>query len=123
MVGHSFGGSLSLLMAEHEPTLRAVVDFAGGAASWDGSPQLRERLLAAVDATKVPVFFVSAANDYSVAPTRTLGEEMARLRKACRVRVYPPVGDSAEDGHRFVYSSVADWEPDVFEFLGEQLGR
>ena len=31
LVGHSFGGSLTLLMAEREPNLRAVVIFSGGA--------------------------------------------------------------------------------------------
>jgi hypothetical protein len=33
----------------------------------------------------------------------------------------PPVGETADDGHRFVYLSVATWEPDVFAFLDERL--
>jgi hypothetical protein len=32
--------------------------------SWDASPSLRARLLAAVAATTVPIFFIHAANDY-----------------------------------------------------------
>ena len=44
VVGHSFGGSLSLLVAERDSSLRAVVSFAGAAGSWEGSPDLRARL-------------------------------------------------------------------------------
>jgi dienelactone hydrolase len=60
VAGHSFGGSLTLLMAEREPGLRAAVDFAGAAGRWEGSPPLQARLLAAVGAAKVPVFFIHA---------------------------------------------------------------
>jgi dienelactone hydrolase len=38
LVGHSFGGSLSLLLAEREPDLRAVVVFSCAGYSWDLSP-------------------------------------------------------------------------------------
>jgi dienelactone hydrolase len=45
MAGHSFGGSLSLILAERDAALRAVVLFGAAAASWEPSPGLRERLL------------------------------------------------------------------------------
>ena len=48
VVGHSFGGQLTLLAAEHDRSLRAAVTFGAAAASWEGSPELRERLLTAV---------------------------------------------------------------------------
>jgi carboxymethylenebutenolidase len=48
LVGHSFGGSLTLLMAEREPNLRAVVVFSATGYSFDRSPELRARLLAAM---------------------------------------------------------------------------
>lgn len=121
VAGHSFGGSLTLLMAERDAGLGAAVVFAGAAGSWEGSPPLQARLLAAVGATKVPVFFVYAANDYSVAPAHRLGDEMERLNRVHRVKIYPPVGETADDGHRFVYLGVATWEPDVFAFLDEHL--
>src|SRR5262249_21899986 len=44
LVGHSFGGSLTVLMAEREPSLRAAVIFSGTGYSWDRSPDLRTRL-------------------------------------------------------------------------------
>ncbi len=123
VVGHSFGGSLTLLIAERDPTLRAAVDFGGAAGSWESSPPLRERLFAAVDASKVPTFFIHAANDYSIAPGQELGKEMERLHKPHRVKIYPAAGLTADDGHRFVYLNVATWEPDVFAFLEEYMRR
>jgi dienelactone hydrolase len=121
VVGHSFGGSLTLLVAERDPTLRAAVDFGGAAGSWDGSAPLRKRLIAAVGASKVPTFFIHAANDYSISPGLELGKEMERLRKPHRVKIYPAAGTSADDGHRFVYLSVGTWEADVFDFLSEYM--
>jgi dienelactone hydrolase len=43
-IGHSFGGSLTVLLAEREPNLRAVVIFSGAGYSFDRSPELRARL-------------------------------------------------------------------------------
>jgi dienelactone hydrolase len=56
-VGHSFGGSLTVLLAEREPNLRAVVVFSGAGYSFDHSPELRARLLAAIDHVAAPKFF------------------------------------------------------------------
>ncbi|HWJ24817.1 MAG TPA: dienelactone hydrolase family protein [Gemmatimonadaceae bacterium] len=121
VVGHSFGGSLTLLMAERDSTLRAAVVFAGAARSWPRSPALRGRLLAAAAHTSVPVFYVFAANDYSIAPARELSAEMARRGKPHRLMIYPPVGHTAAEGHGFVHLRIATWEPDVFAFLDEHV--
>ena len=118
-VGHSFGGSLTLLMAERDPMLRTVVVFSGAGGSWSGSPPLQARLRNAVGSIRVPVFFIHAANDYSTAPGRELGDEMARLHKPYRVKIYPPVGATADDGHRFVVLGTPTWESEVFAFLDE----
>ena len=48
VAGHSFGASLTLLMAERDSALRAAIAFSGLTASWERSPQLRARLIAAV---------------------------------------------------------------------------
>lgn len=123
VAGVSFGGSLTLLLAERDSTLRAAVAFATAGYSWEHSPQLRARLRAAVGRTPAPVFFIHAANDYSVEPGKALGAEMARLGKPHRVKIYPPVGRTAEEGHDFVDLGVATWEPDVFAFLDEHMRR
>lgn len=121
LAGHSFGASLTLLIAERDSALRAAVAFSGSAASWEYSPPLRARLLAAVGRTTVPIFFSMAANDYSVAPAKALSAEMERLGKPHRVKIYPPVGKTADDGHAFVFLRVGAWEPDVFAFLEEHM--
>src|SRR5206468_10378979 len=52
IVGNSFGGQLTLLAAGRDNSVRAGVTFAAAADSWERSPELRERLLAAVDDAK-----------------------------------------------------------------------
>jgi len=123
VVGHSFGGSLALLLAERDSTLRAAVVFSPAGYSWDRSQRLRERLLAAVDHVAMPVFFIHAAIDYSVNSGRDLAAEMTRLGKHGRVKIYPPVGRTPDDGHDFVHTMIPEWEPDVFAFLDEFVKR
>jgi dienelactone hydrolase len=121
VAGVSFGGSLTVLVAERDSALRAAVVFAATGYSWERSPPLRARLLAAVDRTAVPVFFLHAANDYSILPGKALGAEMARLGKPHRVKIYPAVGRTADEGHDFVDLRVTTWEPDVFAFLDPRM--
>jgi carboxymethylenebutenolidase len=123
LIGHSFGGSLTLLMAEREPNLRAVVVFSGAGYSWDRSTQLRARLLNAVARIGIPIFFIHAANDYSVAPGKELDARLQQLGKPHLLKIYPPIGQTADDGHAFPFLGVSIWEPDVFVFLNEHLHR
>ena len=123
IVGHSFGGSLSVLMTEREPTLRAAVVFSAAGYSWDRSPELRERLLDAARRTAVPLFFLHAENDYTTNSGKSLDAELAKLGKPHQVKIYPPVGRTPDDGHDFPLNSVATWEPDVFAFLDRYVRR
>ena len=121
IAGHSFGGALTLLLAERDKSLAAAVDFGGAAGSWDHSPALRARLLEAVAAMTVPVLIIHAENDYAVTPGKALAAELARLGKPHRLKIYPPLGKSSSDGHNLVDLGVATWERDVFAFLDEHL--
>lgn len=123
VIGHSFGGSLALLVAERDRSLRAAVSFAGAAGSWEESTDLRERLIAAVGRLSAPVLFVYAANDFSVAPGRVLAAEMKRRSKAHRLALFPAFGKNVDEAHWFVYLGVASWEHDVFVFLDKHLKR
>jgi dienelactone hydrolase len=123
IVGHSFGGFLTLLQAEREPALRAVVVFSGAGYSWDRSPALRTRLLDAVAHIHAPVFFIHAANDYSVNSGKVLDARLEQLGKAHRLKLYPPIGSTPEDGHSFLLLGPSTWEPDVFAFLDAHMGR
>ena len=122
LVGHSFGGSLTVLLAEREPTLRAVVVFSGAGYSFDRSPALRERLLTAIDRIAAPVFFIHAENDYSLSG-EVLDARRERIGKPHRLKIYPPIGQTADDGHDFLHLGVNIWEPDVFAFLDENMRK
>jgi carboxymethylenebutenolidase len=121
VIGHSFGGSLALLLAEHDSGLKAVVDFAAAAYSWNRSPQLRARLTEAVTHIKSPVLFIHAKNDYSTAPADSLGALMDRLKKEHSVKIYPPFGNTSDVGHNFIFFGMQMWERVVLQFLDESL--
>lgn len=122
VVGHSLGGSLTLLLAARDSSLRAAVDFSGAAFSWSRSPELRTRLLAAVRATTVPILFIHPANDYGVEPGPVLSAEMTRLGKRSRLTMYPAYGTTTREGHNFLFLAPQVWERDVFAFLDEFVG-
>ena len=119
VAGHSFGGSLTLLIAARDTTLRTAVAFAPAAFSWGESPELRARLNAAVDRTAAPVMFIHARNDYSTESGKALAAEMKRLGKQSVLEIYPAVGTTAREGHNLIYRNVSAWERDVFRFLDQ----
>ena len=121
MVGHSFGGQLTLLAAERDSSVRAAITFGAAAASWKNSSEVRECLLAAVRKTNSPIMLVHAANDYSTVPGKIMAEELEKLGRPHLLKIYPPVGKTPDDGHNFVYTTVGRWENDVFKFLDQQL--
>ena len=123
VVGYSFGGQLALLVVEHDANVRASVVFGAAAGSWDSSPRLRNRLLTAVRRTTAPVFFIHAANDYSVSPGQALDAEMARAGRTHALKLYPPVGSTPREGHDFIHQRIPSWEPDVFAFLDRYVRR
>ena len=123
LVGHSFGGSLTVLLAEREPNLRAVVVFSGAGYSFDRSPALRGRLLTAIDRIAAPVFFIHAQNDYSLSSGKVLDARREHLGKPHRLKIYPPIGQTVDDGHDFLHLGVKIWEPEVFAFLDENMRK
>jgi carboxymethylenebutenolidase len=123
VAGHSFGGSLTLILTERDHAIAAAVDFAGAAGTWERSPQLRRRLLATIPRLTAPVFIAHAANDYSVAPGKALAAELERRDKPYRLEIYRAFGATSFEGHNIVYLSVPTWESAVFAFLDERMRR
>jgi len=121
IVGHSFGGLLTLLSGDHDSTIRAEVAFAAGANSWRASQELRERTLAAVRKTAAPVMLVYAANDYDTTPGKDISTELDRLHKSHLLKIYPAIGTTPDDGHSLLYLGISEWEPDVFQFLDDNV--
>lgn len=123
VVGHSFGGSLALLMAARDTAIKAIVNFAGAAGSWDNNLLLRDTLIAAANQLTCPVLFVFASNDYSVEPGRVLASVLERQGKVHQLRIFPPSGETAAEGHNFVYAAVDKWDSVVFPFLDQYMKR
>jgi dienelactone hydrolase len=117
ITGHSFGGSLALLVAEHYPNLKAVVIFSPGGFSWDHSFQLRTRLITAVKNISAPVMFIHAQNDYSINPGYALDSVMNQLKKPHVLKIYPKFGNSANEGHNLIFGNIDIWKESVFKFL------
>ena len=123
LAGHSFGGQLTLLAAENDKTVRAAVTFAAAAGSWDGSPELRERLTTAIHNTNAAIMLTHAENDFDTTAGKTLAAELERLHKPYVLKIYPTVGLTKEDGHGMLYENIPAWESDVFEFLDHYVKR
>jgi carboxymethylenebutenolidase len=118
VAGCSYGGIETLLASERDLPVRAAVDFAGAAESWAGNPILQARLVAAADHAHVPIFFLQAMNDYNIAPSVALSEEMGKIGKPYRVKIYPPYGTTVDDGHGGFCTNAPDvWGADVLAFL------
>jgi len=117
VAGHSFGGQLTLLEASHDSAVAAAVTFGAAAGSWEGSPELRNLLLKSLHTLAMPVMMIQAANDYSLAPSTAMDEELSRLSKRHVRKIYPAFGQTQGEGHNFLYYDVARWEQDVFAFL------
>ena len=121
VAGNSFGGQLALLAAERDKTVRAAVTFAAAAGSWERSPELRERLISAIRKTTAAIMLTHAENDFDTTAGSALAAELKRLHKPHVLKIYPPVGLTADDGHNNLYENIPAWEADVFEFLDQHL--
>ena len=121
IVGHSFGGMLTLLSGDHDNTIRAEVAFAAGANFWHASQELRDRTFAAVGKTTAPIMLLYAANDFDTTPGKDISAELDRLHKSHLLKIYPAIGKISDDGHNLLYLGIPEWEPDVLQFLDDNL--
>jgi carboxymethylenebutenolidase len=122
VAGNSFGGIEAVLGAERG-NYCAAIDSAGGAQSWADAPQLQTVMIRAVRNASTPIFFFQAANDYDLAPSKTLSAVMKKAGKMYEVKIYPPYGNSPQDGHVFGYFASAVWADDVFRFLNQHCAQ
>jgi dienelactone hydrolase len=119
VMGSSFGGVNTLLAATRTDGFRCAVEFAGAAMNWDRAPALREALMEAAAKVRCPIFFIQAANDYSIGPTESLpGAVRGAIVQAM---IYPPFGVTAHEGHLFERDGSRLWGDDVRRFLERYL--
>jgi carboxymethylenebutenolidase len=122
VAGTSFGGIEAVLGAERE-SYCAAIDTSGGAQSWAESPELQALMNRAVRNSRSPIFFFQAENDYDLSPSRVLSAAMKDAGKVFEIKIYPPFGNSAQDGHSFGYFGSSVWADDVFRFLAKYCGK
>jgi pimeloyl-ACP methyl ester carboxylesterase len=70
-----------------------------------------------------PVFFIHAENDYSLSSGKVLDARREHIGKPHRLKIYPPIGHTVDDGHDFLHLGVNIWAPDVFAFLDENMRK
>lgn len=121
VMGSSFGGITTLLSAAKSDRFRCVVEFAGAAMNWERTPALRTHMLAAAQKLSHPVFFIQAANDYSIGPTLALAQSLEGSGKEVESKIYPPWGLTREEGHLFESRGGQIWGADVRGFLERWL--
>ena len=122
VVGMSFGGIQTLLLAGRTVGIKAALNFASAAMMWEKSPEVAAWMTKMVSDIKIPVYFIQAENDFSIKPSMVLSEEMKRLGKPYAVKIYPPRGDTPMKGHTFI-DEVDTWGPDVFPQLQLWLNK
>ncbi|HUC54276.1 MAG TPA: dienelactone hydrolase family protein [Candidatus Cybelea sp.] len=121
VAGCSFGGIQTVLLAEKGLGVRAAVDFAGAAQNWQQAPDLRARMIEAVQHSQMPIFFIQAKNDYDLSPSRDLAAAMEKSGKAHALQIFPSFGKSNQDAHEFCTHGGEVWESQVFSFLTQSI--
>jgi dienelactone hydrolase len=121
VMGSSFGGTATLLAASKTDRFTCAIDFAGAAMNWDRTPGLRRLMTEAALRLTMPVFFIQAANDYSIRPTIELTKAFVGKDKVMQSRVFPTFGMNAYEGHLLESQGPTVWSADVRRFLERYL--
>jgi dienelactone hydrolase len=123
VAGCSYGGIQTLLGAERGAGYRAAVAISPAALSWNGNPQLQERLVQAARKIEIPVFLIQPPKDASLEPSRVLGGEFQRLGKPYAGKIYPEEIPENLQTHCFggIRKGSRIWAQDALAFLAGVL--
>lgn len=122
VMGVSFGGIQTLLIATRPVGIKCALDFAGAAMNWDKSPRVGEWLTGLAPMIQVPVYFIQAENDFSIRPSKELYAAFRAANKPCEMKIYPPQGTKPLDGHA-MGTEPGVWFPEVLPWINEMVGK
>ncbi|CAA0090419.1 Uncharacterised protein [Zhongshania aliphaticivorans] len=120
--GNSFGG-IQVVLGVEKATYCAGVNATGAAQSWEDSEGLQNVMKQAVANANSPIFFFQAENDYNLAPTKVLSAQMKKHGKIAEVKIYPPFGSSAKEGHSLPWAGVHIWFDDTLAFINKHCAN
>jgi dienelactone hydrolase len=129
VMGWSFGGIISVFAASRSSAFRVVVDQAGAALTWDGSPAMRRELKEAAAKVSVPLLGMVAENDRTTESVKAVVREAEQHGVAAKLISYPAFtprenpGPVAPGHMIFGREGWRIWERDVKEFFGKYLGE
>jgi hypothetical protein len=73
--------------------------------------------IGAVGHAPAPVVIIQGVKDFSVAPRRVLHAALEAVHRPSELRIYPPYGSSADDGHNFGWRGSDVWMKDALAFM------
>lgn len=121
VMGSSFGGTNTLLAASKTAEFRCAVEFAGAAMNWDRTPKLRDLMTKAAHKVTCPIYYIQAANDYSIRPTIELGDSLKNTKGVFLTKIFPAHGFNNHEGHLLESTGQNRWGPDVRRFFERWL--
>ena len=127
LLGHSFGGSLTLLANADVHGHAVAVSISGAELSWDQNPYWEEYLTPAVGDARRPMYFLQPKNGRSLGPTRVLSRVALNHEYRFQAAVFAnapwnPASENPEwsQAHgNFItdLAQVESWGPSVIDFL------
>lgn len=143
IVGHSFGGILTVFANAKDLGQRAVVDAAGGSESWQSDDVIAQELAKAVRTAVTPIYFFEPMNDASIDATIYLSRIAGHNCRQFQSALFPALNTRETDpkdiitlgvtkadyapvtvrqaAHGITMAHPEVWSSSVVEFLDRQL--